>query len=264
MKYNHICGVPNFESIELYEKKTKYCICIPVINEGERIINELKRAHKSNIPQLADIIICDGGSSDQSMELERLSALHVNTLLIKEGDGRQGAQLRMGFWWAFQRGYEGIITIDGNDKDSIEDIPRFIEQLENGYDFIQGSRFMKGGAAIRTPLIRRISILLIHAPVISLTAGHRFTDTTNAFRAYSKKYLLHPQVQPFRDKFISYELLAYLSVRASQLKLRVCEIPVTRVYPAKGCVPTKISFFRGNVELMKILICNLFGMYNPE
>ena len=70
-------------------------------------------------------------------------------------------------------------------------------------------------------------------------------------------------MQPLRDIFMTYELLAYLSVRASQLGYRVCEIPVKRVYPAKGKTPTKISFVKGNSELMKILFKNLFGAYNP-
>ncbi len=85
-----------------------------------------------------------------------------------------------------------MITIDGNHKDSIEDIPRFIRKLEEGYDLVQGSRFARGGRAVNTPFVRNIAVRLIHAPVISLTAGQRFTDTTNAYRAYSARYLRRP------------------------------------------------------------------------
>ena len=192
-----------------------------------------------------------------------MRGLGVNTLLVKKGPGKQGAQLRMGFYWALKRGYEGIITIDGNNKDSIEDVSNFIEKLEEGYDFVQGSRFIAGGQAINTPISRHIAVKLIHAPVISFTAKEKFTDTTNNFRAYSKKYLTHPLVQPFRNVFKTYELLAYLSTRASQLKLKTCEIPVTRAYPNSGKVPTKISPIKGNSELMKILLANAAGRYNP-
>ena len=62
---------------------------------------------------------------------------------------------------------------------------------------------------------------------------------------------------------MGYELLAYLSVRASQLGLRACEVPVTRVYPRGQKTPTKISFFRGNSELLKILFQNMRGAYHP-
>ena len=263
MIYKRRRGVPQFECNE-YEPKTKeYVLLIPIINEGDRIIKELSRAKKNRIFDYVDIVICDGGSTDGCTKEERLKRLKVNTLLTKQDAGKQGAQLRMGIWWALKRGYKGIVTIDGNNKDSIEDVPRFIEKLEDGYDFVQGSRFVKGGKAINTPIVRLLSVRLIHAPIISLTAGHWFTDTTNAYRAYSKKYLVDRRVMPLRDIFVTYELLAYLSVRASQLGMRVCEIPVTRAYPKAGKVPTKISFFKGNSQLMKILLKNVFGCYNP-
>ena len=208
-------------------------------------------------------MICDGGSTDGCTEEEKLRALDVNALLVKKDEGKQGAQLRMGIWWALERGYKGIITIDGNNKDSIEDVPRFISKLEEGYDFVQGSRFVKGGKAINTPILRWLSVRMIHAPIISLTAHKKFTDTTNAFRGYSSRYLLDEQVKPLRDVFQTYELLAYLSVRASQLGMKACEIPVTRAYPKKGKTPTKISFFKGNGDLMKILLKNARGAYKP-
>ena len=257
-------GVPKFQCTE-YAKKTKeYVVLIPIINEGERIIQELERAVQGHVSDYADIVICDGGSTDGCTEETRLRKLEVNTLLVKQDTGKQGAQLRMGIWWALQRAYKGIITIDGNNKDSIEDVPRFIEKLEEGYDLVQGSRFVMGGVAINTPFVRYVSVQCIHAPIISLTARHRFTDTTNAYRAYSAKYLKDERVQPLRDIFMTYELLAYLSVRATQIGLKACEIPVTRAYPRTGKTPTKISFVKGNSELMKILIRNAFGAYAPK
>lgn len=256
-------GIPKFSCNEYSSKTKDYVVLIPIINEGERIINELRRAQNNSISDYADIVICDGGSTDGCTEESRLKQLDVNSLLVKMDEGKQGAQLRMGIWWALKRGYKGIITIDGNNKDSIEDVPKFISKLEEGYDLVQGSRFIKGGKAINTPLIRLISVKLIHAPIISLTAHHRFTDTTNAYRAYSARYLIDDRVQPLRDRFMTYELLAYLSVRATQLGYKACEVPVTRAYPKKGKTPTKISFIKGNGDLMKILIMNALGKYNP-
>ncbi len=263
MEIKNVSGVPKFECIEYQKKSKDYVVLIPIINEGDRIHKELYRAQKYNISEAADIVICDGGSTDGCTDEVKLRKLGVNTLLVKQDIGKQGAQLRMGIWWALERGYQGIITIDGNNKDSIEDVPKFIEKLKEGYDFIQGSRFIKGGKAINTPLVRLISVKLIHAPIISLTAHQRFTDTTNAFRGYSSRYLKDERVQPFRDIFMTYELLAYLSVRATQIGMKACEIPVTRAYPKTGKTPTKISFFKGNSELLKILFKNLCGCYKP-
>lgn len=257
-------GVPKFECKEYADKKNKYALLIPIINEGDHIKNELTKAQIAGIQEYVDIIICDGGSNDGSTKDSVLKKFEVNTLLIKKDVGKQGAQLRMGIWWALERGYEGIVTIDGNDKDSIDDVPAFVKKLDEGYDFVQGSRFIKGGKAINTPKIRTIALRLLHAPIISLTAGKWYTDTTNNFRAYSKKYLTDKRVMPLRDIFMTYELLAYLSVRADQLKMKTCEIPVTRAYPKTGKTRTKISFFKGNSELLKILFLNLFRRYNVK
>ena len=257
-------GVPKYTVKEFAEKNSDYCVLIPIINEKGKIDKELERALNANVNQIADIVICDGGSSDGCTEESELKKYKVNTLLVKTDKGKQGAQLRMGFDWAINRGYKGFITIDGNNKDSIEDVKSFIAKLEQGYDFIQGSRFIKGGKAINTPLFRLFSVRLLHAPVISLTAHRWYTDTTNAYRAYSKKYITDTSVDIFRDIFSGYELLAYLSVRADQLKMKTCEIPVTRAYPENEETPTKIKGFKGNFNLFKILILNLFGKYKPN
>lgn len=263
MNYQNLTGVPDFVSAEFAPKSKDYAVLIPIINEGDRILHELTRAQQAKVAAWADLVICDGGSTDGSTDAEKLQQREVNTLLVKKGPGKQGAQLRMGFWWALQRGYKGVVTIDGNDKDSIEDVPRFIDKLENGYDFVQGSRFIRGGQAINTPVSRYLALRLLHAPVISRTAHFKFTDTTNNYRAYSARYLTDPRVAPFRDVFATYELLAYLSVRATQIGLRACEIPVTRAYPKTGKTPTKISAIHGNMELLKILFRNARGEYNP-
>lgn len=257
-------GVPAYEKVEFSPRTSPYCVLIPVINEGERIRAELLRAQKAGIPNVADIVLCDGGSTDGSVAQEALKMLGVNSLLVKTGPGKQGAQLRMGIAFALERGYEGVITVDGNNKDSVESIPLFIERLRQGFDLVQGSRFLPGGRAVNTPWQRWIAVRLIHAPVISWTAHQHFTDTTNAFRAYSRRYLTHPKVQPLRDVFQGYELLAYLSVRATQLGMKACEVPVARVYPKSGKTPTKIKGMRGNTELLKILFANFRGAYAPN
>ena len=71
------------------------------------------------------------------------------------------------------------------------------------------------------------------------------------------------RMRPLRDVFGGYELLAYLSIRATQLGMKACEVPVTRAYPATGKTPTKITGFKGNSDLMKILLNALAGKYNP-
>ena len=60
---------------------------------------------------------------------------------------------------------------------------------------------------------------------LSLFAGFHWTDTTQGFRAYSRKMLLDTRISPFREVFMSYELLAYLSYRVPKLGYRCIELP---------------------------------------
>jgi len=254
--------VPKFVQKEFFPKRTDYCLCIPVINEGDKIKKQI--IEMKSISNLVDIIICDGGSTDGSLESQFLIENNISVLLTKTDIGKLSAQLRMGYFYALNRGYKGIITIDGNGKDNVSEVPLFIKELENGYDLLQGSRFIKGGKAINTPISRLLAIKLIHAPFISILAGFNYTDTTNGFRGYSKKYLTDDRVQPFRDIFSTYELLAYLSVKAPRLKFKVKEVPVERKYPLDGKIPTKIKGIKGNIALVKILIQLALGKYEPK
>ena len=60
------------------------------------------------------------------MELGLLEERGVRGLLVKTGPGKLSAQLRCGYAFAMDQGYEGVVTIDGNDKDDPEAIPRFV------------------------------------------------------------------------------------------------------------------------------------------
>lgn len=235
---------------------------IPVINEGARIKSLIARMAALDVAGIADIIIVDGGSTDGSLELDALQRQGVRGLLVKTGPGKLSAQLRCAYAFALEQGYDGIVSIDGNDKDDPEAIPRFIEALEQGVDFVQASRFIAGGLAENTPKSRDFAIRFIHAPMLSLFSGFHWTDTTQGFRAYSREMLLDPGVAPFRDVFDTYELLAYLSYRVPKLGYRCVELPTIRRYP-KGEVPTKISSIKGNLSVLEVLFRACGGFYNP-
>lgn len=257
-------AVPAYEVREFAARASRYVVLIPVLNEGARIQNQLRRMHELGIPRCVDIVVVDGGSIDGSLAPEFLAQLQVRAILTKTGPGRLSAQLRCGYAWALLEGYEGIITIDGNGKDGVETVPDFIAALDAGYSYIQASRFIVGGHSENTPISRYLAIRLLHAPLLSLAAGQWLTDTTQGYRAYSAAYLIDPQVQPFRDIFERYELLAYLTVRASQLGYRVKELPTSRVYPADEAIPTKINGIKALVDLLLVVFKTLFGAYNPR
>jgi glycosyltransferase involved in cell wall biosynthesis len=255
-------AVPEHDTAVFGPRRHAHALVIPVINEGERIRDQLRRIAEA-APRV-DVVVADGGSTDGSLDADFLKATGVRALLTKRGPGRLSAQLRMAYAWCLDQGYNGVVTVDGNGKDGVDAIDAFVAALEQGYDLVQGSRYVKGGAAVNTPMDRHIAGRLIHAPLISLAAGFWYTDTTNGFRAYSRRFLEHPKVQPFRDVFANYNLLFYLSIRAPQLKLKCREIPVRRVYPDKGKTPTKVSGLAGRAAMLRELLDAVAGKFNPR
>lgn len=254
-------SVPAFRQVVLAGRRHDYALVIPVLNEGDRIRNQLQRI--CALSPAVDILIADGGSTDGALSRDILEATDVNTLLVKEGPGRLSAQLRMAYAFACARGYRGIVTVDGNGKDGVEAIPNFIAALEAGYGLVQGSRYVADGIAENTPTDRWLAGRLLHAPVVSLSTRQYFTDTTNGFRGYATTALLDPRVAPFRDVFDRYSLLFYLSIRLPRLGYRATEIPVARRYPRKGQTPTKIAGLGGRLGIIRELFAAAAGRYNP-
>jgi glycosyltransferase involved in cell wall biosynthesis len=240
--------------------RTRYCLCIPVLDEDGRLLRQLGKMRAAM--ELADVVIADGGSTDGSTDPGALRRSGVRALLVKTGAGRLGAQLRMAFAWALEQRYDGVVLVDGNDKDDTGALPLFLDELARGADYVQGSRYVAGGEGVNTPLLREIGVRLLHAPAISIAARFVYTDTTNGFRAYSARLLRDEQVAPFRDVFRGYELHYYLSIRAARLGFKVVEVPVRREYPP-GPPPSKIRGLRGGATVLQALAAACLGRFDP-
>jgi dolichol-phosphate mannosyltransferase len=252
----------NFEEHIFRAPTSKTLVLIPILNERENIFNQLSNMVEAT--KNFDVVLVDGGSSDGTLEnILKLQELGVCGVLVKRDIGKLSTQLRLGFTWALDKHYSNVVTMDGNNKDDPEGIYRITEKLESGFDFVQGSRFVENGKAINTPLHRLFAIRFIHAPLTSIFARRRYTDSTNGFRGYSVALLKSKKMSIFRPDFKTYELLAYFPIRSSRLGFRCTEVGVSRSYPDEGPIPTKIHGIRGNFEILKILLFAGFGKYNP-
>jgi glycosyltransferase involved in cell wall biosynthesis len=255
-------GVPAYRASELAPRGHRYVVAVFVINEGRKLLDQLDRMRP--LTGAVDLLVADGGSTDGSTARENLEPRGVRALLTKTGPGRLSAQMRMAFHYALQEGYEGVVSMDGNNKDDPSAVGAFVSALEEGFDYLQGSRFIEGGVARNTPLLRLLGIRWVHAPLIARAAGFPYTDTTNGFRAYSRKLLSDPRVDPFREIFSSYELHYYLAIRAARLRFKVKEIPVAREYPSSGPVPTKIRGLGGYRIVMRDLLRACSHRFDPK
>lgn len=257
-----VAGVPDYRVDRFGAPEHRHALVIPVLNEDDRIRRQL--AAIAELDPEVDVIVADGGSTDGSTELGALESLGVRALLTKTGPGKLSAQLRMAIHHCLAEDYEAVITMDGNGKDGVDGIATIQAALDEGFDFVQGSRFVPGGRAVHTPWERYLAIRLVHAPLTSAGARHWYTDTTNGFRGHSRRLLADERVAPLRDVFQTYELLAYLPIRAARLGYRVTEVPVSRSYPPAGQTPTKIHGWSSHLDLLRIVAAAARGTYRPD
>ncbi|MEI0526639.1 glycosyltransferase family 2 protein [Brachyspira murdochii] len=258
-------NIPTYDKHIFFEKKNKYALLIPVLNEGERFISQMNKMKNANIFSICDVYICDGGSKDNSSNPDFIKEYGCKGLLINTSDKKgQGVQLKQGFYEAIKDGYDGAIMVDGNDKDNVhESLPLFIEKLEEGYDVVQATRFTLGGKEENTPLLRNIGIRLIASPLISLTSGFHYDDVCNGYKGFSRKYIVDERMDWFREDFNTYEYCYYPLIHVKKLGYKVCQVPTTRIYP-KNEVPSKIKGFSSNLKLLKEIFNLAYSKTRPD
>src|SRR5207302_9097893 len=90
-----------------------------------------------------------------------------------------GYAIRQGYKYALENGFELIVIMAGNGKDDPREIPRLTTPiLEEGYDYVQGSRFLPGGRREKKTFLRSIFPRLFPS-VWSIKPGVVCTEVTN-------------------------------------------------------------------------------------
>ena len=257
--------IPKYDKYVFFEKKNKYVLLIPVINEGDRFISQMNKMKEGNIFNICDVYICDGGSTDGSTNIDFIKEYGCRGLIINISNKKgQGVQLKQGFYEAMKDGYNGAIMVDGNDKDNVhESLPLFVEKLEESYDVIQATRFSLGGYHENTPIGRFIGIRLIASPLISLNSHFHYDDVCNGYKGFSRNYILDKRMDWFRDEFNTYEYCYYPLVHVKKLGYKACQVPTTRVYP-KNEIPSKIKGFSSNFKLLKEIFNLAYSKTRPD
>jgi len=206
-------------------------------NEGEKIRRTLAR-HPVDRPY--DLLVVDDGSTDGALDQVDSS------ILVLRNAARQGigASMKRVFEYALEHAYDILVIQAGNDKDDAREIPLLLEPILTGRaDFVQGSRFLRGGRHGNMPRYRVVATGLIHPLVFSLAARKRVTESTNGFRAFRTSLLRDPRIAWRQEWLNAYELEPYVLLQAIRLKYRHCEVPVTKIYPSGQLGYTKMKPF---------------------
>lgn len=198
---------------------------IPVYNEKGKIGRVV-----SKMPPgvLAETVVVSDASDDGSDEEARIAGA---TVLRHERTMGVGAAIRTGFEHCLAKGYGIIVVAAGNDKDAPSEIPRLVAPIiEKGFDYVQGSRYAAGGEYGKMPMHRTV-LTRAYAWLVRLVTGFPITDATNGFRAIRASMLRDPRIRLGQGWLDRGELEYYLQLQAIRLGFKVCEVPVTKIYP---------------------------------
>ncbi|MEO8527466.1 MAG: glycosyltransferase family 2 protein [Pseudolysinimonas sp.] len=230
-------------------------VAIPALNEADAIGEVL--AALSAVHPLADTVVVDDGSRDDTGRIARTAGAHVLSHAINLG---VGAAMGTAFKYAAANRYDAVIQFDGDGQHRPGHIAELIAATAHA-DIVIGSRYAPGGDAFKSSAARRGVHHLI-ARVVSLYARTRITDASSGFRIAGPRALAvfaeHYPVEWLGDTVESIVL-------ATRQGLTVAEIPVGMNERAGG-VPSQ-SVFRSigyTGRIMFILVLASFRSVPPR
>jgi glycosyltransferase involved in cell wall biosynthesis len=145
---------------------------VPAFNEASRI-GDVVRGALTHLP----VLVVDDGSSDATAAEARAAGAKV---LVQRPNQGKGAALRAGFRWALERGFDAVVTLDGDGQHEPDAIPAFLAaRAAAGDALVIGCRDFR-----RMPPVRRLANELggrafswaVGRPIADNQSGYRLVD----------------------------------------------------------------------------------------
>jgi glycosyltransferase involved in cell wall biosynthesis len=228
-------------------------VVVPVMNEEQnvRLLFEKLSDQIGLLDKSFEVIFVDDGSTDNTFdELVKLREENkgiVRIIRFRRNFGKTPA-LVAGF--SRCRG-EIVFTMDGDLQDDPEEIPRYLEKLDEGYDLVTGWKFPRLDPISKTLPSR------VFNPLVSFMTGVHLHDINNGFKAYRREVITDPHLKLYGD------FHRFVPVVANWRGYRIAEIKV-RHHPRKFGV-SKFGakrFAQGLIDLLNVLFLTSF-LRNP-
>lgn len=202
--------VPRVAGLRAAATAPTVSLVIPVRNEARNIAWVLEQI----ADDVDEIILVDGDSTDATL-ITACSYRPDIRVVAQVGIGK-GSALRTGF---IASTCDLIVMMDADGSMAPQEIRHYVHFLNNGYDFVKGSRFMGGGGSLDITPFRRMGNRFLLA-VFNTLYGGELTDLCYGFCAFHRRYLDHLDLTA-----TGFEIEAEMTVRAMQAGLRIAEVP---------------------------------------
>jgi len=216
------------------------CVIIPTYNESKTIAGLIRQVQLNGL----EVIVIDDGSTDNTADIAKGCGAQVLRNVKNLG---KGASLAKGYDFALARGFEAVISMDGDGQHSCDDLAAFIHKAESsGCAIVVGNRM---SSTKQMPLLR-VATNRFMSWLISLVTGQRIPDTQCGFRLVKKELL-----EKLKLSTSKYETESEILIQAARLGFKIESVPVRTIYSGQK---SRINPFVDTLRFLRFIIREAF------
>jgi dolichol-phosphate mannosyltransferase len=216
-------------------EKLRVLCMLPAWNEGARVAQVVRSIPRDHVDH---IVVVDDGSTDDTAEHARAAGALV---LRHEHNRGVGAAIRTAIDYGREHAFDALVIVAGGGKTPPEQLPALLAPIADGRaDFVQGSRYKKGGTLSGAPWHRRLGTVGYTALFVALSRCW-VTDASSGFRAFRLSLFDSGEIDLWQTWLDRYELEPYLLFKVRRHGVPYEEVPVGITYPEPGESYTKMQ-----------------------
>ena len=230
-------------------QKVALSIVVPVMNEEQNVrpLYQKLSDQLNSLGQVYEVIFVDDGSTDSTFkELKTLHEEHLETIQVIRFRRNFGKTPALVAGFSRCRG-EIIFTMDGDLQDDPEEIPHFLEKINEGYDLVSGWKFPR-----LDPISKTFPSRVFNSMASKMTGVH-LHDINNGFKAYRREVIEDSHLKLYG------EFHRFIPIMAHWRGFNVTEIKVHHYPRIHGVSKFGAKrFARGLIDLMNVLFLTTF------